>query len=167
MHVCRLTRDELKLLFHIVKTGAVWSWTRSFEVVLTRRGVGMEPLCGCNELFHGKVTARTKVFENKNVKCTGFWGLLVKLSCWLSRRAGWWWWRWMASGGVITSWWAGQCYHTSSFPPTTTLRTPTPSLMRGDHPVFGTGLITRIFVQRRKPVQAQSTPFKTFNPMLT
>ena len=136
-------------------------------MVLTRRGVGMEPLCGCNELFQGKVTARTKVFENKNVKCRGFLGLMVKLSCWLSRRAGWWWWRWMASGGVITSWWAGQCYHTSSFPPTTTLRTPTPSLMRGDHPVFGTGLITRIFVQRRKPVQAQSTPFKTCNPMLT
>ena len=57
--------------------------------------------------------------------------------------------------------------HTSSVPTSTSLRTPTPSLMRGDHPVFGTGLITRIFVQRRKPVQAQSTPFKTCNPMLT
>ena len=57
--------------------------------------------------------------------------------------------------------------HTSSVPTSTSLRTPTPSLMRGDHPVFGTGLITRIFVQRRKPVQAQSTPFKFFNPMLT
>ena len=36
--------------------------------------------------------------------------------------------------------------HTSSVPTSTSLRTPTPSLMRGDHPVSGRRLITRIFV---------------------
>ena len=56
----------------------------------------------------------------------------------------------MASGGVITKV-VGVAVlvggtHTSSVPTSTILRTPTPSLMRGDHPLSGRRLITRIFV---------------------
>ena len=43
--------------------------------------------------------------------------------------------------------------HTSSVPTRPTLRTPTPSLMRADHPVSGRRLITRIFVHTENPVR--------------
>ena len=63
----------------------------------------------------------------------------------------------MASGGVITmpvgvAVLVGGA-HTSSVPTSQTLRTPTPSLMRADHPVSGRRLITRIFVHIENPVR--------------